>query len=96
MSHAQCYEWFKSFNEGRTSISEDPRLRRPSTSTDDHHVERVRKVIRGNRRSTVRELAEEMGISVGCYHAILTGKLQEHRIGAKFVPCLLTDWQKEN
>ena len=36
-----------------------------------------------------------MGISVGSCHAILTGKLQMHRASAKFVPCLLTDRQKE-
>ena len=45
---------------------------------------------------TVREVAEEVGISVGSCHEILTGKLQMHCISAKFVPCLLTDWQKEN
>ena len=55
MSRTQRYEWFKSFNEGRTSVSEDPRPGRHSTSTDDHHVERVREVIRGNRRFTIRE-----------------------------------------
>jgi hypothetical protein len=37
-----------------------------------------------------------VGISVGCCHAILTGKLQMHHISAKFVPHSLTDGQKEN
>ena len=55
MSRTQCYEWFKSFKEGRTSVSKDPRPGWPSTSTDDHHVERVREVICTNRRLTVRD-----------------------------------------
>jgi hypothetical protein len=38
----------------------------------------------------------DMGISVGFYHAILTRKLQMHRLSAKFVPRLLTDGQNEN
>ena len=37
-----------------------------------------------------------MGISVGSCHAILTGNLQMHRVNAKFVPCLLTDGEKQN
>ena len=56
MSRTQCYEWFKRFEKGRMSVGEEPRPGRPSTSTDDHHVERVRAVIRGNRRLTVREV----------------------------------------
>ena len=75
MSRTQCYEGFKHFKEGRKSVSEDPRPGQPSTSTDDRHVKRVREVIHGNRRLKVREVAEEVGISVGSCHAILTRKL---------------------
>ena len=60
MSRTQRYEWFKRFKE-RTSVSEDTRPDRPSTSADDYLVERVREVIRGNRL-TVREVAEEVGL----------------------------------
>ena len=60
------------------------------------HVERVRAVIRGNRRLTVREVANEVGISIGSCHQILTEKLHMRRISAKFVPRLLTGDQKEN
>jgi transposase len=79
MSRTQCYEWFKRFKEGRRSVSEDPWPGRPSTSTDDDHIERVRAVIRGNRRLTVQEVADEVGISIGSCHQILTEKLQMHR-----------------
>ena len=95
MSQMQCYEWFKRFKEGRMSFGEDPRPGRPSTSTDDH-VERVHGVIRGNHRLTVQEVADEVGISIGSCHQILTEKLQMHHVSAKFVPRLLTDDQKEN
>ena len=61
MSRTQCCEWFKRFKEGRMSVGEDPRPGRPSTSTNDDHVERVRAVIRGNRRLTVREAADKSG-----------------------------------
>ena len=75
------------------SVGEDPRPGRPSTSTNDDHVERVRAVIRGNRRLTVREVADEEGISIGSCHKIFTEK--NFRCVAS-VPRLLTDDQKEN
>jgi len=53
-------------------------------------------VIRGNRRLTVREVADERGISIGSCHQILTEKFQMCRVSAKFVPSLLTGNQKEN
>ena len=96
MSRTQCYEWFKRFNKGGMSVGEDRRPGRPSTSTNDDHVDRVRAVIRGNRRLTVREVADEVGISIGSCHQIFTGKRQMRRVSAKFVPRLLTDDQKEN
>ena len=76
-------------------VGEDPRPGRPSTSTNDDHVERVRAVIRGNRRLTVREVADEEGISIGSCHKIFTQKLLMRGVSAKFVPHLLTDDQKE-
>ena len=78
------------------SVGEDPRPGRRSTSTNDDHVEKFRAVIRGNRRLTVREVADEVGISVGPFHQIFTEQLQMGRVSAKFVPRLLTDDQKEN
>ena len=96
MSRRQCCEWFKRFEEGRMSVGEDPRPGRHSTSINDDHVERVRAVIRGNRRLTVREFADEVGISIGPCHQMFTEKLQMRRVSATFVPHLLTGDQKEN
>ena len=95
MSRTQFYEWFKRFEKGRMSVGEEPRPGRLSTSTDDDHVERFRAVIRGNRRLPVREVANEVGISIGSCHQILTEKLHIRHISVKFVPRLLTDDQKE-
>ena len=78
------------------SVGEDPKPGRPSTSTNEDHVDRVRAVIRGNRRLTVREVAEEVGISIRSCHQIFTQKLKIRRVSAKFVPRLLSDDQKEN
>jgi len=75
MSRTQSYECFKRFKKGRMSVGEDPRPGRPSTSTNDEHVERIRAVIRGYRRLTVQEDADEVGIGIGSCQQIFTEKL---------------------
>ena len=96
MSQIQCYEWFKRFKEGRMLVDEDPRPGRRSSSTNNDHVERGRAVIRGNRRLTLLEFADEVVSSIVSSHQIFTEKVQMHHVSAKFVPCLLTYNQKEN
>ena len=46
LSRTQCHEWYQCFKLGRTSIDNDPKFGRPSTSMDDDHVEKVLAVIR--------------------------------------------------
>jgi len=57
LSRTHYHEWYQRFKSGRTSIEDDPKSGRPSTSMDDDHVEKVLAVIRQNRRLTVREVA---------------------------------------
>jgi methylphosphotriester-DNA--protein-cysteine methyltransferase len=52
------------------SAGENPRPGRTPTSTNEDHVERVRAVIHGKRRLTVREVADEVGVSIGSCHQI--------------------------
>jgi hypothetical protein len=90
----QCFEWYSHFKTGRASIDEDPRSGRPSTSTDDVHINAVRDLILQNRCLTIREIAEDVGISFGSCQAFLTENLNMHRVAAKFVPRVLTEDQK--
>jgi len=96
MSRTQCFEWYSNFKTGRTLIDEDPRSGRPSMSTDDVHIDAVRHLILQNCRLTIREIAEDVGISFGSCSAILTEKLNTHCVASKFVPCVLTKDQKAN
>ena len=85
-----CLRWHKRFKNGRLSVEDDERSGRPFTSTDDPHIDEINTLVRANRRLTVRELAEDCGISVGSCHHILTEELNMHRVAAKFVPRLMT------
>jgi len=64
----QTYEWWERFKEGRSSVDDDPRSGRPSTSKTDDNVANVREVIRSNRPLTVREVAEDVSISKAVCH----------------------------
>ena len=95
MGRTQVFECFRRFKEGRTSAESDPLSGRPSTSRNEEVIAKVRKSVRNNRRLTVREIADDCGISVGSCDAILTDDLHMKRVCAKFVPRLLTDDQRE-
>jgi transposase len=95
MSRTQVFEWFRKFKNGRQSIESDARTGRPATSNNDIITNKVRDLIKQDRRLTVREIAEEVGISCGSCHSILTKNLNMKRLCAKFVPRLLTDEQRD-
>ncbi|XP_027849961.2 protein GVQW3-like [Aphis gossypii] len=92
LSRSVTFEWFIRFKDSRQSIKDDPRSGRPSTSRNDD-VANIYEKVRNDRRLTVRELANEAGISIGSCHEILTEKLQMRRVAAKFVPRMLTSEQ---
>jgi len=58
-------------------------------------IAKVITVVHYNRRLTVREIADDCGISVVSCDAILTDDLHRKCVCVKFVPCLLTDDQRE-
>ncbi|XP_025262232.1 protein GVQW3-like [Camponotus floridanus] len=95
LSKKNVYKWYKLFTEGREDVNDDARPGRPSTSTTDDNVEAVKKIVMENRRIIIREVAEDVGISVGSCHAIFSGVLGMQRVAAKFVPKLLNFDQKQ-
>jgi len=95
VGRTQVFDWFRRFKEGRTSAENDPRSGRPSTSRNEKISAKVRTIFRNNRRLTVREIADDCGISVGSCNAILADDLHMERVRAKFVTRLLTDGQRE-
>ena len=46
-------------------FNDDARLGRPSTSTTDENIEAVKKIILNNCRITIREVADDVGLSFG-------------------------------
>lgn len=96
LSRCVIFDWFKRFKEGRISIEDDHRPGRPSASKTNDTITLVRNKIRYDRRLTVREVANEVGISIGTCHSILSDELGMKRVSAKLVPKLLTVEQMEH
>ncbi|XP_011867391.1 PREDICTED: putative uncharacterized protein FLJ37770, partial [Vollenhovia emeryi] len=88
MGVTQIKEWFNRFKDGRTSAESEQRCGRPQTARSVANVERVRNLVMADRRLTVREIAEEVGVSKDSAHAILREDLNMNRVAAKFVPKL--------
>jgi transposase len=91
----QIKEWFNCFKDGRTLAESDQRSGRPSASRNANVIENVRFLILEDCRSTIREIADEVGISTGSAHSIVTEDLHMCRVVAKSVPKLLSQEQQQ-
>jgi hypothetical protein len=94
MGATQIKEWFNRFKDGHTLADSGQRSRKLSTSWNANIIENVRSLILEDRRLTVREIADKVGISTGSAHSILTEDLHMCRVVAKFVPKLLLQEQQ--
>ena len=57
---------------------------------------RVQEIFRADRRLTIREVAEDVGIAFSMRQKIVTEELQMRRVSKKFVSCLLMEEQKDD
>jgi len=94
MSQNKTFLWYKRFNDGRTSVDDDERSGRQSTSTTPENVANVREAVVAGRRQTIHGVCEIVGLSCGTVQSILADNLNMRRISARFVPRLLSDDQK--
>ena len=62
MCKTRMKEWFNRFKGGRTSVDSYSCSGRPPTTKTLDNIERVRLAIDGDRRLTVREIENELGI----------------------------------
>ena len=65
MSKTRVYEWYKRFQDGREDVEDDERHGRPSTSATDKNVKKVKEMVENDSRITIREVADDIGISIG-------------------------------
>ncbi|PNF14149.1 hypothetical protein B7P43_G17665 [Cryptotermes secundus] len=61
MGKTQLFEWFSRFKNGEMSIDDKPRSDRPSTARTHENVEKIREIIKEDRRRTIEEIVELSG-----------------------------------
>ena len=54
----QVFEWFKKFMEGREGVGNDSKSGRPSTAKTQENVEKVARIVRGDRRLSIRAISK--------------------------------------
>ena len=57
---------------------------------------KIKEIIEGDARFTVRDIARKVGISLSTVHLILKKRLKVRKIFARWVPHLLTDEQNRH
>ena len=95
MSKTRVYEQHKRFQGGSEDVEDDERPGRPTTSTTDKNMEKVKEMVMNDRRITIREVADDFGISISSCHKIFLNVLCMKCVAAKFVPKLLNFEQKQ-
>ena len=94
MSRARVFEWHKRFCEGREEVEDNPKSGLPVSVKTDRDIQLVNKVVRRDRRLTIRMMAEELEMSKESVRTILVENLGMKKICARMVPKLLSDEQK--
>lgn len=95
MSKTQAYDWYKAFQSGRESVEDLPRSGRPSTSSTEQNVEKVKEIVNENRHASLREIAHDLNMSHESVRTILTDILGMRRVAARLVPKELNFLQKQ-
>jgi len=85
----------ETFSDGRESVTDEERSRRPAASIAEENVAIIRQIVCENRRLTIRSIAEQVNIDRETVRKILTADLDMRKVCAKKVPKELTEQQKQ-
>jgi len=95
LCRAQVFQRHARFKTGRTSVDGDEHIGRPTSCATPETVARIQELVRQDRRRTIHDIAEEVGIGYGTFQRVQTEELVMHRVAAKFAPRILTADQKQ-
>ena len=96
VSYDKVWRWKKKSESGVESIKNAPKSGRPKSASRKEIVSKIKEIIEGDARITVRDIARKVGISLSTVHLILKKHLKVRKISARWVPHLLTDEKRGN
>ena len=88
------FRWYRNFNNGKTTVEDDPHGSRPITATTPENIEMVKKLIEEDRKITCLQLAAKVRISSERVFHIIHHHLKL-RVCTRWVPHFLTEYQKQ-
>ena len=94
ISQKNVHKWYKDFKEGRERLDALECPGRPSTSTDEQHINQIKELVHKNRQLTVRDLTDMVGITEGSVKTILKDHLGLKRVKSRLVPKTLNFLEK--
>jgi len=95
MKKSSVFEWHRQFKEGQEDVQDDPRSWQSKTQRTDANADRVRTLVRSDRKLGVRVITEEMNMNRETVRQSVKEDLGMRKISAKIVPWMLTHDQKQ-
>ena len=83
-------DWYAEFKRGRTNTDGAERSGRPKSAVVPENIIKVHKIVLGDRKLKLREIADTLKISEGSVFTILHESLGMRKLFSKWVPRLLT------
>ena len=96
MSYDTVRCWKNKIQSGVESIKNEPKSGRPKFASRKEIVSKIKEIIEGDARFTVRDIARKVGISLSTVHLILKKHLKVRKSFARWVPHLFTDEQNSH
>ena len=96
LSKTCAYEWYSAFKSNRDVVEDLPGSSRPSTSSTEVNIAKVKKMVTENRYLSLREIAAELSMSHESNRTILNDCLDMKRVAIRLVPKDLHFFQKLN
>ncbi|GFU20670.1 protein GVQW3 [Trichonephila clavipes] len=75
ISRSQSGKWHKAFKKDREEVADEPRSGRPTTARTEENVDRVREVLRTDRRLSIQQIPDTLHMSTFAVHGIVTEDL---------------------
>ena len=85
LSKTRAYEWYSAFKSGRDLVEDLPRSGRPSTSSAEVNIAKVKEMVTVNHHLSLREIAAELSMSPESIRTILNDCLGIKRVAAGLV-----------
>ena len=100
IDYSTVTRWVKQFNDGKEKLAESdlcsrPRSGRPSSVHSSANIDQADALIKENRRITINELAESLGVSAGSAVKIMD-TLGYSKMCARWIPRQLTEAHEQS